>query len=69
MKILGEATIYAAASGFVGSCFSLSALKPNLASSSARFVRFAPYGEYESTEPFPTSAFPATTEHQAWNSQ
>jgi len=34
MKILGEATIYAAASGFVGSCFSLSALKPNLASSS-----------------------------------
>src|SRR5437879_3226133 len=60
-------SIYAAASGFVGSCSS--ALKPNLASSSARFVRFAPYGEYESTEPFPTSAFPATTEHQAWNSQ
>src|SRR6266516_38241 len=30
MKILGGgATIYAAASGFVGSCFSLSALKPN----------------------------------------
>ena len=29
-----EATIYAAASGLVGSCFSPSALKPNLASSS-----------------------------------
>src|SRR5437667_2521713 len=33
-KYTAELTIYAAASGFLGSCFSLSVLKPNLASSS-----------------------------------
>jgi hypothetical protein len=38
----------------------------------ARFVRFAPCAECGSAmlrEPFPTSAFLATTEHQARNSQ